>query len=43
MGWAISIPFLVAYFITKDVQILIASGLFAIAGSIASVAVNIKK
>lgn len=38
MGWVISLAMLVGCIFVKDINILIASGLFAIAGSIGVVA-----
>lgn len=43
MGWFLCLIFLVGYVITKVEVMLIAAGLFGIAGSISTLALNVKK
>ena len=43
MGWLISVFFIIYYFVSKETMVLVAAGIFAIAGSISFLYTSIEK
>lgn len=43
MGWLVSVFFIIYYFVSKETMVLVAAGMFAIAGSISFLYTTIDK